>query len=110
MRPSSADTSAPAWVKRKMLSTKNSTSWPSASRKYSATVRPDRPTRARAPGGSFIWPYTSATVEPDDARFDHLVIEVVALAGALADAREHRHAAVRLGDVVDQLHDRHGLA
>src|SRR5438105_6800333 len=29
------------------------------SRKYSATVSPDRPTRARAPGGSFIWPYRS---------------------------------------------------
>ncbi len=42
--------------------------------------------------------------------FDHLVVEVVALAGALADAREHREAAVRLGDVVDQLHDDHGLA
>ena len=41
---------------------------------------------------------------------DHLVIEVVALAGALADAGEHRIAAVRLGDVVDQLHDQHGLA
>ena len=41
---------------------------------------------------------------------DHLVIEVVALAGALADAGEHRVAAVRLGDVVDELHDQHGLA
>jgi hypothetical protein len=27
---------APAWVKRKMLSMKSSTSWPSSSRKYSA--------------------------------------------------------------------------
>ena len=45
-----------------------------------------------------------------DAGLDHLVIEVVALAGALADAGEHRIAAVRLGDVVDQLHDQHGLA
>jgi peptide chain release factor 1 len=45
-----------------------------------------------------------------DGRFDHLVIEVVALTGALADAGEHRHTAVRLGDVVDQLHDHHGLA
>src|ERR1700756_3924631 len=81
MRPSSADTSEPACVKRKMLSTKNSTSWP-WSRKYSATVRPDRPTRARAPGGSFIWPHTG----------------------------EHGIAAVRLGDVVDQLLDQHGLA
>ena len=41
---------------------------------------------------------------------DHLVVEVVALARALADAGEHRVAAVRLGDVVDQLHDQHGLA
>ena len=41
---------------------------------------------------------------------DHLVIEVVALARALADAGEHRIAAVRLGDVVDQFHDDHGLA
>ena len=38
------------------------------------------------------------------------MIEVVALAGALADAGEHRIAAVRLGDVVDQFHDQHGLA
>ncbi len=42
--------------------------------------------------------------------FHHLVIEVVALAGALADAGEHRIAAMRLGDVVDQLHDDDGLA
>ena len=44
------------------------------------------------------------------AGIDHLVIEVVALAGALADAGEHRIAAMRLGDVVDQLHDQHRLA
>ena len=62
--PSSADTSAPACVKRKMLSTKRSTSWPSTSRKYSATVSAVSATRARAPGGSFIWPYTSAAFEP----------------------------------------------
>src|SRR5207247_4704715 len=30
----------------------------SSSRKYSAIVRPVRPTRRRAPGGSFIWPKT----------------------------------------------------
>ena len=40
----------------------------------------------------------------------HLVVEVVALARALADAGEHRHAAVELGDVVDQLHDDDRLA
>ena len=45
-----------------------------------------------------------------DAGFDELVIEVVALAGALADAGEHREAAMRLGDVVDQFLDEHGLA
>jgi GNAT superfamily N-acetyltransferase len=45
-----------ACVNRKMLSMKSSTSWPSSSRKNSATVRADSATRARAPGGSFIWP------------------------------------------------------
>ena len=41
---------------------------------------------------------------------DHLVIEIVAFTGALADAGEYRIAAVRLGDIVDQFHDQHGLA
>ena len=45
-----------------------------------------------------------------ELRVRHLVPEVVALAGALADAGEHREAAVLLGDVVDQLHDEDGLA
>jgi hypothetical protein len=40
----------------------------------------------------------------------HLEEEVVAFAGALADAGEHGHAAVGLGDVVDELLDEHGLA
>jgi hypothetical protein len=40
----------------------------------------------------------------------HLVVEVVAFAGTLADAGEHRVAAVGLGDVVDQFHHVHGLA
>jgi hypothetical protein len=44
-----------------------------------------------AAGGSLLTP-----------GFDHFVIEVVAFAGALADAGEHRITAVRLGDVVDQ--------
>ena len=67
MRPSSAETSEPACTKRKMLSMKSSTSWPPSSRKYSAIVRPLRPTRRRAPGGSFICPYTSAvfSITPD---------------------------------------------
>ena len=45
-----------------------------------------------------------------DAGFDELVIEIVALAGALADAGEHRVTTVRLGDVVDQFLNEHGLA
>src|SRR5438874_994916 len=49
MRPSSAETSEPAWVNRKMLSMKSSTSWFSSSRKYSAAVRPVRATRRRGP-------------------------------------------------------------
>src|SRR5687768_2377779 len=64
-------------------------------------VRPERATRARAPGGSSIWPNTRA---------EELVIEVVAFAGALADAGEHAGAAVALGDVVDQLLDQHRFA
>src|SRR5262249_48446929 len=46
----------------------------------------------------------------DDFRLDHLVVEVVALARALADAGEYRLAAVLGGDVVDQLEHGHGFA
>jgi F-type H+-transporting ATPase subunit beta len=46
----------------------------------------------------------------DNAGFGHLVLEVVALAGALADTGKHGVAAVLFRDVVDQLHQRHGLA
>ena len=46
----------------------------------------------------------------DDAGLRHFVVEVVAFARALADAGEHRDAAVELRDVVDQLHDDDGLA
>ncbi len=45
-----------------------------------------------------------------DAGFDELVIEVVALARALADAGEHRIAAMGLRDVVDQFLNDDGLA
>ena len=40
----------------------------------------------------------------------HLLDQVVALTGALADAGEHRHTAVVLGDAGDHLLDQHGLA
>jgi hypothetical protein len=63
-------------------------------------VRPVSATRRRLPGGSFIWPYTIATfdfselLDVDDAGFLHLVVEVVAFAGTLTHAGEHRQAAV----------------
>ena len=43
-----------------MLSMNSSTSWFFSSRKYSVMASPERATRRRAPGGSFIWPYTRA--------------------------------------------------
>ena len=46
----------------------------------------------------------------DDARLLHLQPEVVALAGALADAAEGGQAAVLLGEVVDELLDEDRLA
>ena len=99
-----------------MLSMNSSTSWFFSSRKYSVMASPDSATRRRAPGGSFIWPYTSAIFDAprfvllDDARFGHFVVKIVAFAGAFADAGEHRHTAVQFGDVVDQFHDDDGLA
>ena len=73
-------------------------------------------TRRRLPGGSFIWPNTIATFDFGRSSCtmtlasDHLVVEVVALARALADAGEHRQARVLRGDVVDELEHGHGLA
>ena len=46
----------------------------------------------------------------DDAGLGHFEPEIVAFAGALADAGEDREAAVIFGDVIDQLHDDDGLA
>ena len=56
IRPSSAETSAPASVYRKMLSMKSSVSAPFSSRNHSAMVSAVSATRARAPGDSFICP------------------------------------------------------
>ena len=38
------------------------------------------------------------------------MVEIVAFASAFADAGEHRHAAVELGDIVNQFHDHDSLA
>src|SRR4029453_16545790 len=46
----------------------------------------------------------------DDTGFDHFVIEVIALAGALAHACKHRNATMELRDVIDELHDDDRLA
>ncbi len=46
----------------------------------------------------------------EHAAFLHFMIEVVAFAGALADAGEHRVTGMLHRDVADQLHHVHGLA
>ena len=116
MRPSSADTSEPACVKRKMLSMKSSTSLPFVI----AEVFGDRQRRqADAQARSGRLGHLSVDqrrarlrqiLRVDDARLLHFEPEVVAFARALADTGEHRHTAVLHGDVVDQLHDDDGLA
>ena len=68
-------------------------------------VSPDSGTRRRlAPGGSFIWPKTSAVflMTPDSI---HFIPKIITLTGTLADAREDGIAAVLYGDVADQLHE-----
>src|SRR5580704_11086401 len=46
----------------------------------------------------------------DDAGLGHFQPQVVAFTRALTDAGEHGESAVLLGDVIDELHDDHGLA
>merc|ERR1712061_201533 len=46
----------------------------------------------------------------DDTTLNHLVVQIVALPGPLADTGEHGEATVSLGNVVNQLHDKHSLA
>src|SRR3979409_983667 len=86
-----------------MLSINRTTSAPS-SRKNSAIVTPVSPTRWRTPGGSFIWPKTSANFSSTvDSR-------IPMQAASHAQAGEPGGAAVLLGDVADQLLDDDGLA
>merc|ERR1719507_2208561 len=49
-------------------------------------------------------------LEGDDTTLNHLVVQIVALPGPLADTSEHRETTVSLGNVVDQLHDKDSLA
>ena len=116
MRPSSADTSEPACVKRKMLSMNSSVSAPVSSRKYSAIVsarQGDAETRARrlvhlAEDHDGLVDDVLAGVA--DLGFLHFQPQVGAFAGALADAGEDRVAAVLLGDAGDEFLDDDRLA
>merc|ERR1711936_560336 len=49
-------------------------------------------------------------LEGDDTTLNHLVVQIVALPGPLADTSEHRETTMSLGNVVNQLHDKHSLA
>ena len=49
-------------------------------------------------------------LEGDDTTFNHFVVQIVTLTGSLADTGEDGVTTVGLGDVVDQLHDKHSLA
>ena len=44
-------------------------------------------------------------LEGDDTTLNHLVVQIVALYGHLADTSEHRETTVSLGNVIDKLHD-----
>ena len=89
-------------MKRKMLSMKSSTSWPPIVAEvlgHGEAGEADAQARARR----LVHLAEDERGLVDDARLLHLELEVVALAGALAHAAEHREAAVLRGDVVDQL-------
>ena len=51
----------------------------------------------------------SLVLEGDDTTLNHLMIQIVALPGPLADTSEHGETTVSLGNVVDKLH-KDGLA
>ena len=55
-----------------------------------------QPDPRRVPGGSSIWPNTSAVCR-EDAGLGHVEEQVVALAGPLADAGEDRTPPALLG-------------
>merc|ERR1719161_448419 len=99
-----------------MLSTKSRTSWPSSSRE----VLGDRQareghTRAGPRGLVHLAVHEGCLgawglVLLDHAAGHHLVVQVVALARALTHTSEDAVAPMLQSDVVDELHDDHGLA
>merc|ERR1719239_1601949 len=52
----------------------------------------------------------SLVLEGDDTTLNHLVVQIVALPGPLTDTGKNGETTVSLGNVVDQLHDKHSLA
>ena len=52
----------------------------------------------------------SFVLEGNDTALNHLVVEIVALAGPLAHAGKDGVTTVGLGNVVNQFHDQHSLA
>jgi len=49
-------------------------------------------------------------LQTDNASLNHLVVQIVTLSSSLTDTGKHRVTTMRLGDVVDQLHNEDGLA
>ena len=98
---------------------KISVSLPEESRKSSAIVRPESPTRRRAPGGSFICPKDHGHLVDDVCglavtvgvlRFLHLEPELVPFACSLAHTAEDGVATEVAGHARDHLLDDDGLA
>jgi hypothetical protein len=50
------------------------------------------------------------TLEVDDTSLDHFVVKIVTLASTLADTTENGETTMRLGDVVNELLNQHGLS
>ena len=77
-------------------------------------VKTGQCTRSLLPGGSFIWPYTMATLiawrfDINNARFLHFVVEVITFTSTLTNTSKHRQTTVLGGNVVDQLHHVYGF-
>ena len=79
-------------------------------------VSPVNPTRRRAPGGSFICPYTSAALDfvevlrIDDLGILHFMPQVISLTGSFPDSRKNRKPSMLKGNIVNEFHDDDSLA
>ena len=109
IRPRRADTSEPACVKRKMLSTNNQ----DVAAFFITEVFRHRQCSQSNAGTSarrliHLAKHKSRLV--DHTGFGHLEVQVIALTGTLTNTGEYRVATVLLGDVVDELLDDHRLA